>query len=391
MRTRYTAPIAVVALAAGAAGIAGCSEVAPKVAFAKAYSSTMSQKDAKVTMSVRTTEADVQKLFDAMDSVSDSPADAQTKVGLKAFAKMLPKLTITQQMHSRGADIGSETDAEKIDQSVKVAVDGSGIDVVRVGKEMFVKADVAGIGEKSGLFTGTQVEMITGEASKQAPWVADLVAGKWLAMPTSLMDQVKAGSDSVNDPATMKQLREDMESSMARNASVEKTGEQDGADVFTTKIKLKPFLNDMNAATAKLQKKIEASASASGSPLPTPSASSTMDADGIKDDAVLTLTSHVKNDRVGRTEMDLPQIFDWVKTSDMSAQDKADLDKVKAAGFKGALVMDVSTDGGAITKPSGATQVTEDDLKKLGAGTGSSDDAFGADTGDLSGTDTPAA
>lgn len=343
-----TAIAGVAIMGTTALGVSACSQVEPKVAFAKAYSSTMNQKDMASTFSLKTTSADVKKLMTALDTGDSTSPSA--KAGLDAVANVLPKLTITSKMHSNGGDISSETDQTKLDQAATIAVDGAGIDVVRLGKEMYFKADVDGIGSKTGLFTGTQVKMMMTDLPAEMSWLNDVVDGKWIGLPESATTQLLQGKDAsaANDPKKMKEIRDKIQASVEKNATFEKVGD----DRIDVKVKVKPFLKDMQEVAKDVN-------------TASPSANPTSDLKNVKEDAIMTVKTTVKDERLTQAEVDIPQMWSWFDESTMDAKDKESFTKAKNSGFNGSMLMTMTNQGVSITKPSGAKMLTDEQVKNL--------------------------
>ena len=175
MRTSLIIP----AVAAAGLVFAGCTApVPPEKALADAFAKTGEGSSATITMKVDTTAEDLTKLIETGSRNSSAPAMQQ----LDVITAIVPKLAITTAVKAHSGNLNSGISPDKADMAYSISVDGKPLEVRWVDSQFFLKADVEGIGQATGLFTATQVKMMAGQLSAQLPWITDVINGGWVAL-----------------------------------------------------------------------------------------------------------------------------------------------------------------------------------------------------------------
>lgn len=175
MRTSLILP----AVAAAGLVFAGCSApVTPEKALADAFAKTGEGSSATVTMKLDTTAEDLATFIEAASADQSATSMQQ----LDVVSAIVPKLAITTAVKAHSGNLDSVTTPEKADLAFTVSVDGKPLEVRWVDSQIFLHADVEGLGQATGLFTATQVKMMAGQLSAQLPWLTDVIDGKWVTL-----------------------------------------------------------------------------------------------------------------------------------------------------------------------------------------------------------------
>lgn len=340
--------LVVPALAASAALFAGCSAATtpptPKQALTDAVNKSGSAKDAAVAMKFDTTADDVTKL---MNAVAAEGASAQSKQQMAVVAKVLPKLELKTALHSNGADLNAEKSPDKLDGSFTLSVDGKPLDFLWLGSQPYVHADVEGIGQATGLFTSTQVKMLSEQAAAQMPWITDVVDGKWVtldkATAAKFVEKAKAAAATASPSPSASIDPMKVRDSVLENSEVTKVDDK------TYKV------------VTDAKKLVKAAASWSSTDDFTDAKADETIAQ-LNDGANLDSTVTVADGKVSKVVVD---VADIIRTWPKPQADKPQIAKLAATDFKLGGVVDLSSSEVKLAAPAAATTIPAADAEQL--------------------------
>ncbi len=212
-------------------------------------------------------------------------------------------------------------------------------------KSIYVKVPVL---KQYELFTGKDM---SGEMGSAPEWAKTMFNGDWVGMdiPEDTRNQILSGMKSA-PTATSSAQTEALKTAFMNNATFTDQGDKDGGKAVRIDVKLKPMLE---------------AAQKDG---PTAAASLQESTDSIKDDAVLTLDTVVKDNTLASVRFDLTQVKGWVNEANLkSTSDKESFAKFKNLDFKAAVVMTYDK-AANVDVPSGAKMVTMAELGQLFGG-----------------------
>lgn len=343
MRKMLIAP----ALAATAALVlVGCAAPAtPKQVMGDALTKTGQGKNMTVTMKLDTTADDLKKLVTAM---GDSGATDQSAQTIEAITSIVPKVAVKTSLHSNGGDLNVETDPSKIDGSFAITVDSKPLEVLWVKSKAYLHADVDGIGQATGLFTGTQVKMMAASAAKTMPWITPLVEGKWVAIDdaivTKYIEKVKETMASASPSA-----KSSVDMAKASAAFLE-ASEITKVDDTTFKI------------VTDAKKLIKAAAAMDANDELTDAKADEAIAK-INDGANLDTTVTLKNGAVSKVVIDLADVMrTWAKPD----ASQPVIAKLAATDFKLGGVFEFDSADMALAAPAAAATIPASDLDNFG-------------------------
>lgn len=339
MRTRTLLSVST-AVAAGVL-FAGCTaSVAPKQTLSDALTKTSGGAHQTVTMKLDTTADDLRKAIEA----AASDGDASALSGVEPFIAIVPKVAITTSVHAHEGDLNQPLGLESSDLAFSIAVDGKPLEVRWVDSALFLRADVEGLGQATGLFTATQVKMMVGQFTNQFPWVANLIDGDWMtldeATSAKIVDFLKenAGAENAKSEVDIKKVTEGwLEASTVTkvdDATLKVT--TDAAKLITAMAAVSDT-DDLDEADA--QEII----------------------DGLNEGADLDMTVTVKDGKVSKVVTD---IADVMRTWPKPDPKRPSIAKMAATEFKLDAVAELNGDDPKIEAPS-ATTIPGSDLDSL--------------------------
>ena len=329
------------ATVAAAVALAGCTAGAdPKQTVDEALKAVGNQQQATVTVKVDTTSDDLNKLVQASQSGS-SQSDAATA----SVLRLIPKLSITSATRAREGTLQQATTLDKMDFAVKLAVGDKPVEFVVVNGKGFLRADVDGIGQESGLFTGMQVRLMLDSLPDAKSWMTDLVDGKWMQLDEGSMAtliaqatqaQATASPQAVN-PAAFADL-------LSKNSQVTKVDDT----TFKVVTDAKGLIQGMADASPDDQFTNEQAAEAIGK---------------LNEGANLDTTLTIESGKVTRATFDIADVLrTWFKPEEGAEGDATR--RIQAAEFKLNAVMELS-DRAEIAEPTGATTIPAADIEQL--------------------------
>ncbi|WP_040161392.1 hypothetical protein [Nigerium massiliense] len=321
----------------------------PKEALAQAATNTGQGKDLTSTFRFDTTQEDLTKAMDAMNSTaSASPSSSSNKQMQTTLAKVLPKLTMKVSMHSRGAELNHEKDPANLDGAFQLAVDGKAVDLTWLEKRAFAKADVDGIGQATGLFTGDQVRMAANDQASSKPWITPLIDGKWVELDSeSVQKALQQAQASASPQATPTTDPAKVQAAFMDNSEVTKV-DDDTYKVVTDAKKLLPALAAVDPNDKFTDEQAQDAVKK------------------IKDGANLDTTVDLADGKISRVVVDLDDVArTWpVTDGDASAT------KLAATDFHLDGVLEFNEDNPNLTAPQPEATIPASDLQQLGGGTG---------------------
>lgn len=337
-------------LVAGCSGTTGGTNPGPvsadpKTAVADAFTQTGQGKDSTVTFKFDTTEADVQKVFDAMNSGSSSTPNPSTQQTMKSVAKIIPLTTFKVATHSNGDSLNAEKDPNKIDANVNIAVDGKPIEFTWLASRAFLRADVQGLGQATGLFTIDQVKMYTADSARTMPWITPLVEGKWVEADSASVKQMIQKAQASAAPSASPSIDpKKAQAAILDNSEVTKVS--DGTyKVVTDAKKVIPALAAIDPNDSFTDQKAQDALKQ------------------VKDGANLDSTVTIANGKVTKIDVDLADVLrTWPQSTDKTAQALAQAD------FKLNGVAEINEDNPNITAPQPAATIPAKDLQGLTQG-----------------------
>ncbi len=330
----------------GALLLAGCSAAAPatpKQAVSDAVTKTGSGKDSSVSFKLDTTADDLTKLVTA----ASSSESAQSKQQLAVITKIVPKLAMKAAVHSNGADLNTEKSPDKLDGSFSVSVDGKPAEFLWIGAQPYLHADVEGIGQATGLFTSTQVKMLTDSAATQFPWINDVVDGKWVTLD-------KATAAKFVEKATAQAATASPTASPSYDPAKIRDGVLESSEI--TKVDDKTY-----KVVTDAKKLLKAAASFSSTDNYDDAEADKAIAD-LNDGAKLNSTVTVADGKVSRVVVDLANV---IRTWPKAQADQPEIAKLAATDFKLDGVVDLDGSDQKIAAPQAATTIPASDAEKL--------------------------
>ena len=340
MRTSLILP----AVAAGLV-FAGCSApVAPEKALADAFAKTGEGSSATVTMKIDTTAEDLTKLIEAASVSQSAPAMQQ----LDAVTAIVPKLAITTAVKAHSGNLNSAITPETADAAYIISVDGKPLEVRWVDSQLFLQADVEGLGQATGLFTATQVKLMVGQLGTQLPWITDVIEGRWVA------------------------LDKDSSAKLVAKAQEQAASAQPSAQPSLDPVKVRDSLlgastvtkvDDSTFKVATDAKKL-LTALAEFSDTDDLTAENAQEAmDEINDGADLDTTVTVKDGRVTKVVIDFADVLrTWPKAHGTSAPS---IERLAATEFTLNGVVEIDNTDPKIAAPSPATTIPASDVDQL--------------------------
>lgn len=327
-----------------ALALAGCSAPDPKQAVDQAIKSLAGRQASTTTISLDTTAADLNTITSAVQEGADPTRMAQ----LSAAFKVVPQLSLSMAMRAHQGTLEQANSLDKLDFATRVMVGGKPIELVKVNNNGFLRVDVDGIGQQSGLFTGAQARMMVASMGATKPWVNDLLDGKWMQVDEASMKELLAkATQSAPTPSPQAINPAKYLDVLSANSTVTKVNdttytlvtdakgllkglaEVDPSDEFSTE--------DADKAIADLQ-------------------------DGANLDTTLTIESGV----LTKASVDIADIIrTWPKVKADAQYDG--LRRLQAAQFKLNGVAEFS-DKADIAEPSAATTIPAEDLNGLLSG-----------------------
>ena len=341
----------VVAALVVAVGLTACSSEDEKAAKADpkgTFLSAMFPEDVKqqtVRVSLDTTEDDVAKLLTLTDEAG--PADLQSQQMQDVVARIVPTITFTSASQSRGEGLFVEDDPTLVDSYVQVAVDGKPVELLSREGTFALRADVAGIGQATGLFTADQLRFMLPVEGEAAGVVNDLIDGRWLVFPA---DEAGTG-DGVTVPGVagggspaeqMSKFRAALEehATFTAGGSDDEYGQQ-----VTAKVDAQAFAEALSD---------EPAAEGEGSP--------------FKEGATVDVVAYVKDGKATRATVDLASALkhvpDWSQAAKDAVNDGFDPAKLAALDFRLGVVAEFDWDAELPTVTDPRT-LTVDDLSGL--------------------------
>lgn len=342
MRMRPS-PILAAAAATGLL-VAGCSApVPPEQALADALAKTGQRSSATVTMRLDTTAEDLAKLVEAGSTTPDAPAIPQ----LDVVTAIVPKLAITTAVRAHSGDLNSAITPDQADVAFTVSVDGKPLEVRWVDSQLFLHADVEGIGQATGLFTATQVKMMAGQLTTTLPWITDVINGGWVTLDkdTSAKVIAKAQEQATSAEPT---AQPSVDPVKARDALL---GASTVTKVDDSTFKVATDAKKLITAMAELSDTDDFTAEDAQEAI-----------DSINDGADLDTTVTVKDGRVVKVVVDLADILrTWPK------QKPGDTATASIAATEFLLngVVEIDNTDPTIEAPSPATTIPASDVEQL--------------------------
>lgn len=327
-----------------ALALAGCSAPDPKQAVDQAIKGLAGRQASTTTISLDTTADDLSTITNAAQEGADPTRMAQ----LGAVLKVLPQLSVSLAMRAQQGTLEQANSLDKLDFATRVMVGGKPIELVKVNNKGFLRVDVDGVGQQSGLFTGAQARMLAATFSASKPWVNDLLDGKWMqvdeASMNELLTKATQGASTPSPQAIAPAKYLDL---ISANSKVTKVNDTTYTLVTDAKGLLKGLAEvdpddelsteDADKAIADLQ-------------------------DGANLDTTLTIESGV----LTKASVDIADIIrTWSKVKDDPQYDG--LRRLQAAQFKLNGVAEFS-DKADIAEPPAATTIPAEDLKGLLSG-----------------------
>ncbi len=336
---RRITPVLAASGLAAAVALAGCSAPDPKPTVDQAVKALTDRQAATTTLRLDTTAEDLNTISKAMEQDADPSRLAQ----LNAAFKVIPMVSISTATRAHEGTLQQATSLDKVDFATRVMVGDKPLEIVKVNDKGFLRVDVDGIGQQTGLFTGAQVRMMAASLSAGKPWVNDLIDGKWMQVDGATMNELaakatqQADAPKVTDPAKYLDV-------VTANSTVTKVNDTTYTVVTDAKGLIKGIADvdpnddfsteDADKAIADLQ-------------------------DGANLDTTLTIEGGV----LTKASIDLADIIKtWPKVKD-GAEDEG-LRRLQAAQFKLNAVAEFS-DKVDITEPTSATTIPDADVKAL--------------------------
>lgn len=341
--------IVAVSAATAALVLAGCSSTPapppaaanPKDAVTEAATNAGQGHDQTVTFRLDTTPEDIAKVVEASEASNTS--DSSTTQMLSTLGKILPKTSMQISLHSDGAELNTEKDPAKIDAAFQLSVDGKPVDLTWLDSRAFLHADVEGLGQATGLFTGEQVRMAVADQAQSKPWITDLVNGKWVeADPASVQKLLQDAQASASPSAAPTVDPARARAAFLDNSEISKV-DDDTYRVVTDAKKLIPSLAAIDPNDDLTEEKAQEAI------------------DGLKDGANLDTTVDVADGKVTRAVVDLDDIArTWPKT-DGDAQ----AEKLANTDFHADGVFEFSDANPNIAMPQATSTIPASDLEQL--------------------------
>lgn len=330
------------ATVAAAVALAGCTAGAadPKPTVDEALNAVGTQQQATVTVKVDTTSEYLSKLVEASQS-GGSQSDAATASALR----LIPKISFTSATRAREGTLQQATTLDKMDLAIKLAVGDKPVEFVVVNGKGFLRADVDGIGQESGLFTGMQVRLMLDSLPDAKSWMTDLVDGKWMQLDEASMARLIAqatqaqstASPQAINPAAFAEL-------LSKNSQVTKVDDK----TFKVVTDAKALIQGMADASPDDQFTNEQAAETIGK---------------LNDGANLDTTLTIESGKVTSARFDVADILrTWFKPEEGTKGDATR--RIQATEFKLDAVMELS-DRAEITEPTGATTIPAADIEQL--------------------------
>ncbi len=337
--TRRIAPVLVASGLTAAVALAGCSAPDPKPTVDQAVKALSARQAATTTIRLDTTAEDLDTVAKALEQDADPSRLAQ----LNAAFKVIPMVSISTATRAHEGTLQQATSLDKVDFATRVMVGDKPLEIVKVNDKGFLRVDVDGIGQQTGLFTGSQVRMMAASLAASKPWVNDLIDGKWMQVDAATMNELAAkatqqsAAPQVTDPSKYLDV-------VTANSTVTKVNDTTYTVVTDAKGLIKGLADvdpnddfsseDADKAIADLQ-------------------------DGANLDTTLTIESGA----LTKASIDLADVIKtWPKAKEGSQDDS--LRRLQAAQFKLNLVAEFS-DQVDITEPASATTIPDADVKAL--------------------------
>ncbi|MFT3970770.1 MAG: hypothetical protein QM695_10955 [Micropruina sp.] len=336
---RRITPVLAASGLAAAVALAGCSAADPKPTVDQAIKALSERQASTTTIRLDTTPADLDTVSKALEENANPTRMAQ----LNAAFKVIPMVSITSATRAHEGTLQQATSLDKVDFATTVAVGDKSLEILKVNDKGFLRVDVDGIGQQTGLFSGAQVRMMAAGLGASKPWVSDLIDGKWMQVDGVTMNELAAkATQQAQAPQTIDPAK--YLNVVTANSTVTKVNDTtytvttdakglikgladiDPNDKFTTE--------DADKAIADLQ-------------------------DGANLDTTLTIESG----KLTKASIDLADVLrTWVKPSEGSGGDT--LRRLQAAQFKLNLVAEIS-DQADIAEPASATTIPDKDVQDL--------------------------
>lgn len=333
--------VVVAATATTAVVLAGCSAPDPKQTVEQAIQGLTGRQAATTTIRLDTTADDLNTITKAMQETTDPNEAAQ----LAAVLKVIPQLSVSTATRAHEGTLEQATTLDKLDFATRIMVGDKPIELVKVNDKGFLRVDVDGIGQQTGLFTGTQVRMMAATLGSGKPWVNDLIDGKWMQLDEASMNELVAkasqqtatASPAAINPAKYLQVVRD-------NSTVTKVNDTTYTLVTDAKGLIKG-LADVDPDDEFTPEKANETLA------------------GLQDGANLDTTLTIESGVVTKASIDLADVIrTWPKPEQGSDGDA--LRRLQAEQFTLNGVLEFS-DKADITEPASATVIPADDLKAL--------------------------
>ncbi|MFT4294008.1 MAG: hypothetical protein QM582_01185 [Micropruina sp.] len=328
--------------AVAALALAGCAAPDPKQAVDQAVEAFGSQQAATMTVKLDTTTDDLAKISKAAGQDASNPTQSAQAA---AVLKLIPQLSFTMASRAQQGSLKQADNSDKIDFSARIAVGDKPIELVKVNNKGYVRADVDGLGQQSGLFTGTQVRMMLSSFAGEMPWLNELVDGKWLQI----------------DEASMKQFIENLAKQTA-SASPQAVEPSRYLAVLTTNSTVARVNDTTYTVVTDAKGLIKGLADIDPNDELTTEKADQAIAE-LQDGANLDTTLTIESGKLTKVSVDLADIIrTWFKPAEGSKGDM--LRRLQAEQFTLKGVAELS-DKAEITEPAGATTIPAKDLERL--------------------------
>ncbi len=336
---RRITPVLAASGLTAAIALAGCSAPDPKPTVDQAVNALTNRQAATTTFRLDTTSDDLNTIAKAVQDDADPTRLAQ----LNAAFKVIPMVSFSTAVRAHEGTLEQATSMDKVDFAARVMFGDKPLEVVKVNDKGFLRVDLDGIGQQTGMFTASQVRMMAASYGASKPWVNDLIDGKWMQVDGATMNELAAKATQqstapeVGDPTKYLDV-------LTANSTVTKVNDTTYTVVTDAKGLIKGLADvdpnddfsteDADKAIAELQ-------------------------DGANLDTTLTIEGGV----LTKASIDLADIIKtWPKVKDGTQYDG--LRRLQAAQFKLNAVAEFS-DKVDITEPTSATTIPDADVKAL--------------------------
>lgn len=226
---RIGAVVVVMGVAVAACGKAA-EVVAPRIAVREAAQSTFDKHQGRFTLSLVGEEADLASLME--------PAEDEARfVNMLRDSRIVVSVDGGDEANLDDDRFALEVDLGDIDQAIELRM---------VDKTMYVRADVAGLVRLFEAEAGTLSEVVNQAREAGLGFVADAVAGKWLALdlaPLEDMARGAAGEQGGQIPELgapqLSKLLDALSATFGEDVDVKRLGQEDAGEHYSLTVPIR--------------------------------------------------------------------------------------------------------------------------------------------------------